>query len=1547
MICRLKPDVFTEWVYGSGYGIAPYDVPGGYSTEAKAVQETMNYLIYSKPSFKNMCAVSHSLAGTTTVYTRDGFNLSNAPVHQSRTLHITNGWIVDGKCKDISTVGVEISAKRSFQCNHQERGARVTWAPDLQSSMCATPTNTTPPPCETCPQTALKGNPILVPTREKVELAMDLVNAGPMPLEFRRIYRSHRARDKDIWFSGYFNGPVPSSMGPGWLHNHNIHLAVAGIDTSGEIHSRSGSESGVDVGTGPLVVRIQMGDGTFNYFYRPNTGSAFVGRNKLQTLEFNGTRWIFNDGEAEIRYAFGLKGLLEEQVYRNGWRLVYGYNTQGLLAVVQNNFGQSLQFTYGGAPNGALISVTSSDQRSVSLMYSDTGFLTSVRQADGTTVQYAYTNATAKVGSLLAGRIDEQGVRYTTFNYDTEGWALSTEKAGGVDKYTVPTNNGYVDPLGTRRSHSFRIYGNELVFVGASPAPASPSELPIASRTVRSDGLVELEYDQSSNRSTYQWDAPRRLPVSITEAVGTPESRTTQTTWHPQWRLPVTITEPGRLTTYTYDSLGNPLTQTITDTGGGSGSSGSARTTSWTYHASGLVATETAPNGATTSYQYDSAGNLTSATNALGHVDTYTHDSAGHVLSHTAPTGLVATYTYDGRGRMLTANRGGQLTTLTYRASGQVATAILPHGHSITYTYDPAQRLTDWSDNRGNSGAYTLDAMGNRTLEDIRNAQGQTVWRLARSINSLNRVASAIVGGQTTTYGYDANGDWVSTTNGLNQTTRQSLDALRRTKAITKAITNAENATASLTYNALDSVTQAKDAKNVATTYTRDALGNATTETSPDSGTETAQYDALGLPRTITDALGQATTIERDLLGRPTLITYADGRTTTLRYDLTATSKGFLGEIVDASGTTTYERDAHGRVTTKTQALNNGDTRSVSYGYNAQGLLASTTYPGGQVLQHLYDSTGQITGLTWAGQPLVTGITWNPLGQPTGWNWSLPGGAAAIPATRNYNTAGQVSSTEFSGYQYDAAGRITAISQDLWQPASTNPQDSTLSHATKLWTVKYDLAGRIIQFGDTGRTTTYTYDANGNRKTSVQTTTVGTPGTLSRTYGSASTHNRLLGFTQTTTAGSNTANTSVTYQYNSAGDLLGDGLTTYRYDSEGRLESASTGQGEDAPTTKYAHNALGQRVFKTEPLYSSTPASGSSNKNLNNLLADDDEPQAEPPGLIQQILSFFSKLWSPSTSDAEKLGYSYVYAEDGSLLGEYGSGGSNSTGTAQYIYLPTASGPMPIAAVIKGQTYAVHSDHLNTPRKLTQPDGQVAWQWAYSAFGDEQPTIGAKRFTSETTTPTTGATSIPEVTFNLRYPGQYFDKETKLHYNYFRTYAPSTGRYTQGDPIGLDGGWNRFGYVEGNPLHHVDPRGLDNPGMGPYAVGASVYYYSGGPGHVGVSVNDSRSFGYYPTSPSKTNYELIFPGVPGTVELDKFYQSQPDKAVWLEGSVESVELLKRIIKKNSLNPEVYTLLSNNCTTFVSKALRDSNFEKIPYSIVPLNFIESLERLHGK
>ncbi len=337
-----------------------------------------------------------------------------------------------------------------------------------------------------------------------------------------------------------------------------------------------------------------------------------------------------------------------------------------------------------------------------------------------------------------------------------------------------------------------------------------------------------------------------------------------------------------------------------------------------------------------------------------------------------------------------------------------------------------------------------------------------------------------------------------------------------------------------------------------------------------------------------------------------------------------------------------------------------------------------------------------------------------------------------------------------------------------------------------------------------------TYDANGNRLTSLQTTgSSGAAQTTRRTYTVDAASNRILSFTQTQLAGTATtggATSNLNYSFDANGSLLKDGLRSYEFDAANRLGNVTTGTGPDAPTTRYVHNALGQRLFKTEPLYA--PVSSGSNP------AD--------PGVIQTLANFFASLWGGSTNTAapsasEKLGYTYYYDEDGSLLYEQGSGGANSGGSSHYVYLPTPAGPMPIATYTGSKHYAVHTDHLNTPRRLTNSAKQVAWQWAFSAFGDEQPTTARNRFVDPATTPNAGTTTVAEVTFNLRYPEQYFDKESNLNYNYFRSYDSRTGRYTQADPIGLDGGWNRFGYVGGNPLMYSDPmglRGLLGPGAG-------------------------------------------------------------------------------------------------------------------------------------
>lgn len=83
---------------------------------------------------------------------------------------------------------------------------------------------------------------------------------------------------------------------------------------------------------------------------------------------------------------------------------------------------------------------------------------------------------------------------------------------------------------------------------------------------------------------------------------------------------------------------------------------------------------------------------------------------------------------------------------------------------------------------------------------------------------------------------------------------------------------------------------------------------------------------------------------------------------------------------------------------------------------------------------------------------------------------------------------------------------------------------------------------------------------------------------------------------------------------------------------------------------------------------------------------------------------------------------------------------------------------------------------------------QIVWQADYQPFGKTN-------------------VSVNLVINNVRFPGQYFDEESGLHYNYFRDYDPSIGRYLKSDPIGLAGGPNTYAYVSQNPVNFVDPRG--------------------------------------------------------------------------------------------------------------------------------------------
>jgi RHS repeat-associated protein len=109
---------------------------------------------------------------------------------------------------------------------------------------------------------------------------------------------------------------------------------------------------------------------------------------------------------------------------------------------------------------------------------------------------------------------------------------------------------------------------------------------------------------------------------------------------------------------------------------------------------------------------------------------------------------------------------------------------------------------------------------------------------------------------------------------------------------------------------------------------------------------------------------------------------------------------------------------------------------------------------------------------------------------------------------------------------------------------------------------------------------------------------------------------------------------------------------------------------------------------------------------------------------------------------------------------------------------------------VGGNYYFYQNDHLGTPQKLTAVNGAIIWSAKYSSFGE------------------TEVDTSSSITNNLRFPGQYYDQETGLHYNYLRYYDPIIGRYIRNDPIGFIGGVNMFVYVQNSPVKFIDPLGL-------------------------------------------------------------------------------------------------------------------------------------------
>jgi RHS repeat-associated protein len=422
---------------------------------------------------------------------------------------------------------------------------------------------------------------------------------------------------------------------------------------------------------------------------------------------------------------------------------------------------------------------------------------------------------------------------------------------------------------------------------------------------------------------------------------------------------------------------------------------------------------------------------------------------------------------------------------------------------------------------------------------------------------------------------------------------------------------------------------------------------------------------------------------------------------------------------------------------------------------------------------------------------------------------------------------GRITATEFSTLQYDAASRITGITQNLWASRTVTQTVGTetaivteLYQAPFSWSAGYDNRNRLTSFNRAGSEQSYTYDANSNRLTSIAKKVSDTDidgifeatdraATTAQTLNIAQTSNKLLGFNQSVLTQATAANgtrrtisnviSQINYQLDANGNLTSDGLRTFDYNAENRLEKVQITQSGEAAKITYLHNAAGQRVFKSEPQSAQT-------------LPNEAELGTT---FVDWLKKNFSWLYAQAQTNAT-LGTSYTYGEgqlpSWAITGEYGNGGATSTGRTEYIWLPTDDGSaIPVAMFRNNRYYNIHSDHLGTPRIVTDDQAKPVWQWAYSAFGDNKPTGILKATTNPnaaiTNQPVLLQATTPATVLNLRMPGQTYDVETGLAQNFMREYMSSQGRYTQSDPTGLYGGSNRFAYANQTPLNSSDPNG--------------------------------------------------------------------------------------------------------------------------------------------
>ena len=823
-----------------------------------------------------------------------------------------------------------------------------------------------------------------------------------------------------------------------------------------------------------------------------------------------------------------------------------------------------------------------------------------------------------------------------------------------------------------------------------------------------------------------------------------------------------------------------------------------------TFDANGNTTTFRNANGVQTSYTYDLARNLEiSRTEAVGTTVARTISTQWHSV-YRLPTKIVAPSSmagvnettdllYDAQGNLLqrtiTAGTKTRQWTMTYTVLGQLLTVDgprtdLPDVTSYTY-YDPADPCVGCRGNIKTTTnalghvttfvAYDTDGQPTRVIDSNGVATTMTYdvrGRLrARTVNAGNPLA------ETTAFDYDAAGQLVKVTVPDGAAISYQYDAAHRLTEISDSIGNVKQYTLDAMGNRIKEDTF-DPADRLRRTQRRvfDAFNRLYNEMGADGQKSTFGYDGNNNVKNSTDPLGRNSAMTFDQLNRMMTLTDAAGGTVRYGYD----AKDRLASVKDPIGlTTSYTYDALGNVV----QIASPDTGTTTYVSDAAGNTIGSTDARGLSATYVHDALNRQTLATFSDGSVALEYD----------NAAIGGAFAKGRLNKISDSSGSTS------YVYDALGRVVRKTQAVGS-----------DQLAKAFAVGYEYtAGRMTGLTyPSGRKLTYAFDTEG-RVTGIslasQTVLSGAVyvpfGPIAGwTWANGQAYRRtydLDGRIATLTTGPDSA-------------AFGSGSWTFGYDALDRLADATSPAGE---TLGYAYDANGNRKQETRAGAVTTYGyfavsnrlqvlTGASAKIFSydaagNLTGNGAVTFSyDGRGRMTQVSNGYRYAVNGLGQRVSKSGPGettyFVYDEQGHLIGEYDAAGAVRqelawlADTPVATFRPTASGGVDI--------YSIYTDHLNTPRLIIDSANRTVWEWPLDTFGAG----AAKEYPS----------GLGTFSFNLRFPGQYHDAETGLHYNYFRDYDPSVGRYVESDPIGLKGGLNTFGYANARPTVNADTFGL-------------------------------------------------------------------------------------------------------------------------------------------